>query len=137
MRGLRAACLASALVATAPACLTSAALGAQQRIVRFEITSVSDTSLTFRTGSETWVKRDLTGSAVDPRRRDQLVARFRVVVVADGRATALVTGQTTAVSTDHVAILEAPRRPWYRATPFWAGLLLGGAIGGASAVLAK
>ena len=124
-------------VAAAPACLAPAALGAQQRIVRFEVTAVSDTSLNFRIANEKWVSRGQQGSAVDPRRRDQLVARFRVAYVRDGVATALVTGQTTAVSIDHVATMAAPRRAWYRTTPFWAGLLLGGAVGVATTALTK
>ncbi|MBC7896385.1 MAG: hypothetical protein H7066_13300 [Cytophagaceae bacterium] len=123
--------------AAAPACLVPAALGAQQRLVRFEITAVSDTSLNFRVGTEKWVAPGLQGSAVDPRRRDQLVARYRVAFVRDGVATAMVTGQTTAVSIDHVATMPAPGRRWYRGAPFWAGLLLGGAVGVATTALTK
>lgn len=106
-----------------------AAASAQQRVVRFEITAVSDTSLTFRIGTEKWVAPGQPGSAVDPRKRDQLVARLRVAWVQDGVATAMVTGQTTAVSIDHVVTMAAPNRRWYKSTPFWAGLLLGGAAG--------
>ena len=73
------------------------AVGAQQRAVRFEITAVSDTTLLFRAGTARWVHAGQTGTAVDPRRRDALVARFRVLTVRDGLATALVTGQTTSV----------------------------------------
>lgn len=125
------------LVAAALACLGPAVLAAQQRVVRFEITAVSDTSLNFRVGDEKWVGRGLSGSALDPRRRDQLVARFRVEYVRDGVATALVTGQTTAVSIDHVATIAAPGRRWYRAAPFWAGVLLGGAVGVTTTALTK
>jgi hypothetical protein len=128
--------LAAGLVVAAPADAARATLGAQQTATRFEIIAVSDTTLSFRTGLATWVGRGQTGSAVDPRRRDQLVARFRVIAVRDGVATALVTGQTTAVSTDHVATLHRPSRPWFRAGTFWAGLLVGGALG-AAATLAK
>lgn len=129
--------LGAVVAAAAPACLVPARLSAQQRTVRFEITAVSDTSLNFRVGNEKWVAAGLPGSAVDPRRRDQLVARFRVAFVRDGVATALVTGQTTAVSIDHVATMLAPGKRWYKATPFWAGLLLGGAVGVATTALTK
>lgn len=128
--------LGAVIAAAAPA-LVPAALPAQQRMVRFEITAVSDTSLNFRLGTEKWVAPGQAGSAVDPRRRDQLVARFRVAFVRDGVATALVTGQTTAVSIDHVATMPAPGRRWYRGAPFWAGLLLGGAVGVATTALTK
>ena len=111
------------------------AVAAQQRTVRFEIIAVSDTTLSFRSGDAHWVRRDQTGSAVDPRRRDALVARFRVVRVRNGVATALVTGQTTAVSTDHVATLREPPRSWFRAPTFWAGLLVGGALGATAALV--
>lgn len=129
--------LLGAVVAAAPGCLVPAAVGAQQRMVRFEITAVSDTSLNFRVGNERWVARGQLGSAVDPRRRDQLVARLRVAFVRDGVATAMVTGQTTAVSIDHVVTMAAPARRWYKGTPFWAGLLLGGAVGVAATALSK
>ena len=111
-------------------------LAAQRRTSRFEITSVGDTALAFRIGEVRWVSAGLTGNAIDPRRRDLLVARFRVVSVGAGVATAGVTGQTTAVSTDHVAVLTEPSRPWFKARTCWAGLLLGGALG-ASAALVK
>ena len=111
-------------------------LEAQQRVARFEITSVGDTALAFRVGDVRWVLPGQTGNAIDPRRRDQLVARFRVVSVSAGVATAIVTGQTTAVSTDHMAVVAEPSRPWFKARIFWAGLLLGGALG-AGAALAK
>ena len=136
MRHLQALCVAAAVLAGAPALDPHASVGAQPRTARCESTSVSDTTLTFRTGPVAWVARGLAGSARDPRKRDQLVARFRVVAVRDGLATARVTGQTTAVSTDHVAILEEPRRPWFKTRTFWSGLVLGGALG-ATAALAK
>lgn len=72
-----------------------------------------------------WVRPGQVGTAIDPARRDALVARFRIVTVQEGAATALVTGQTTAVSTDHVATLEEPKRSWFRNKAFWSGLFLG------------
>lgn len=104
---------------------------AQSRTVRFEIASVGDTTLSFRVGEARWVRPGQVGTAVDPRRRDQMVARFRVLFVNNREATAVVTGQTTAVSTDHVATLVEPRRPWFRSGTFWTGLLVGGAVGAA------
>ncbi len=98
---------------------------AQRRVVRFEIIAVGDSTLSFRTGEERWVREGQVGTAVDPAKRDEMVARFRIVAIRDGAAMALVTGQTTAVSTDHVATLEEPKRPWFRTKTFWSGLLLG------------
>ena len=112
-------------------------LAAQQRTVRFEITAVSDSTLLFRTGSEHWVRTGQLGAAVDPRRRDQLVARFRILSVREGLATALVTGQTTAVSTDHVATLMPPSSPWYRSRRFWVGVMVGGAVGAGASLASK
>jgi len=106
---------------------------AQLRGVRFAVSSVGDTTLTFLPGRERWLRPGMTGIAVDPKRRDDLVARLRVVRV-DARTgvTALVTGQTTKLSTEHVVVLEEPVPPWYRRKAFWGGLLLGAALGTAA-----
>ncbi len=103
---------------------------AQRAPARFEITAVTDSTLAFRAADARWLRPGVVGTAVDPRRRDQMVARFRVLTVADGVATALITGQTTDVSTDHVATVDEPEPRWYRRGTFWLGLLLGGVLGG-------
>jgi hypothetical protein len=108
---------------------------AQQRGVRFEITRVGDSTFVFAAGGEKWVKKGSTGIAVDPKRRDVLVARFRVTDVAGGEASALVMGQTTNVRTDHVVILEQPKRPWSKQPTFWWGLVAGSALGASVALL--
>lgn len=106
--------------------------GAQMfdRAVRFPVTGVGDSTFTFAVGESRWVKVGERGMAVDPRRRDELVARFQVLQVDHGMATALVTGLTTPLTEDHVAILEMPARPWYANSLFWTGALLG-LLGGA------
>jgi hypothetical protein len=98
---------------------------AQFRGVRFEITQVGDTTFRFPRGTAGWVKPGRTGIAVDPRQRDILVARFRVVRVDSGMVTALITGQTTRVATEHIAVMEEPPRPWYKGITFWGGLVFG------------
>lgn len=103
--------------------------GAQESAYRFEITAVGDSTFTFPLGRNRWLHPGLQGIAVDPMRRDALVARFRVLRVTPSDATALITGQTTRLTTEHVALIERPRRPWYRSAAFWVGTLLGGAVG--------
>lgn len=102
---------------------------AQSRGVRFVITAIGDSTIEFRTGIETWLRPGQLGVAVDPRRRDELIARFRVISVGEGSATAVITGQTTAVITDHVAVVDEPRRSAYRSPAFWIGITLGAALG--------
>jgi hypothetical protein len=102
---------------------------AQFRGVRFEITQVGDTTFGFNRGDATWVKEGTTGIAVDPRRRDVLVARFRVIAVDTGFVTALITGQTTRVATEHVVVLSEPPRPWYKVATFWGGTVVGLVLG--------
>ena len=117
------------------AALGAPAAGAQETSVRFEITAVGDTSFLFRPGSHTWVSPNQRGIAVDPRRRDVMVARFRVVRVRDGVATAVITGQTTNISTEHVALIVQPSPHWYQRPAFWVGTVVGaivGAVAGAS-----
>jgi len=102
---------------------------AQFRGVRFEITQVGDTTFRFPRGTAGWVKAGSTGNVVDPRRRDVLVARFRVVRIDSGLVTGVITGQTTRVATEHVAVIEQPARPWYRGITFWGGAVFGLVIG--------
>ena len=102
---------------------------AQETSVRFEISAVGDTSFLFRPGRHTWVSAGQRGIAVDPRRRDVMVARFRVVGVRDGVATAVITGQTTNIATDHVALIVQPSPHWYQRGTFWVGTLVGAVVG--------
>lgn len=109
--------------------LGSRAAEAQFRGVRFEITQVSDTTFRFPRGNAGWVRVGATGIAVDPRRRDVLVARFRVTRLDSGLVTAVITGQTTRVATEHIAVLAEPPKPWWKGITFWAGTVFGVVIG--------
>lgn len=102
---------------------------AQDTAVRFEIQSVGDSTFTFAASQAAWVARGQKGIAVDPRRRDGLVARFVVLRVDGGVANALILGQSQKVTTDHVALLRPPRMHWYASKRFWTGALGGLAVG--------
>ncbi|MEP6692789.1 MAG: hypothetical protein ABJD07_16650 [Gemmatimonadaceae bacterium] len=121
--------LAVALAAMAPA--SSAAQ--RTSTYRYEISSAGDSTFAFAVGGDSvWIRPGSFGIAVDPRRHDVLIARFRVLGVTSGAATALITGQTTLVTADHVALLERPEMAgprFFRRPAFWGGLLLGGAAG--------
>jgi hypothetical protein len=96
-----------------------------ERAVRFQIESVGDSTFTFEVGGQRWVAPEQRGIAVDPRRRDALIARFVVWRVEEGLATALITGETTRLRPQHVAILRQPPRRWFRNTSFWTGAAAG------------
>jgi hypothetical protein len=102
---------------------------AQESAYRFEITSAGDSTFTFAVDRHAWVRGGLSGIAVDPMRRDMLVARFRVIRVTKDSATALITGQTTRITPEHVALIDRPGTPWYRQRAFWLGAVLGAVIG--------
>ena len=103
---------------------------AQDRDVRFEITSVGDTTVMFRAGKMTWVVRSPSAIVVDPKRRDALVARIKVLSVSsNGDATAVVTGQTGRITTDHFVLAQEPPQHWYRNAMLWVGAALGLAAG--------
>ncbi len=105
------------------------------RAYRFFVDSVADSTFVFRVGSgDRWLQPGQSGIAVDPRRRDALVARFRVMRVDRTRVTALVTGQTTVLTREHVVLLDEPRRRFYRDASFWAGTILGVLLGGVAAL---
>jgi hypothetical protein len=99
---------------------------AQDRDVRFAITNVGDTTVTFQAGKLTWIVRSPRAIVVDPRRRDALVARLRVLsVAANGEATAMVTAQSGRITTDHVVIATEPSTRWYRSPLLWMGTAFG------------
>ena len=114
------------LLASAPRAVRAQVL---ERTVRLSILEVGDSTFSFDAGNLRWVKPGERGMAVDPKRRDALVARFFVLQVDAGKATALITGETTRLTPEHVVVLEVPIRPWYRSTLFWSGAVLG-ALGG-------
>ncbi len=107
------------------------AVGAAQQppAARFQIAGVGDSTFTFLRGKMSWVREGQRGVAVDPRSNDGLVARFRVLRVVGGEATALVTGKTMELSLVHVALIEPRSEPWYRQRFFWIGLVIGGSVG--------
>ena len=102
---------------------------AQDSAVRMEIKTVGDSTFTFNASQVAWVAPGQSGIVVDPRRRDVLVARFKVLSVEDGTGNALILGQTQRVSTDHMALLSEPRPAWYTRKTFWTGLAVGLAAG--------
>jgi hypothetical protein len=109
--------------------LVAETAGAQFSGVRFEITQVGDTTFRFPRGRAGWVKPGVTGIAVDPRRRDALVAEFKVIRIDSGLVTAVVTGQTTRVATEHMVVMNEPPKPWYKGITFWGGTVFGIVIG--------
>ena len=111
------------------ALLPAGVASAQVRGTRFEITAVGDSTVSFAVGNATWVHQGITGITVDPRRRDALVAQFRIIRINNGIATGVITGQTTRLATEHVAILEEPKKPWYKTLGFWGGAAVGFMIG--------
>ena len=103
---------------------------AQDRDVRFAITHVGDTTVTFEAGKMTWIVRAPRAIVVDPRRRDALVAQLKVLSIgANGEATALVTAQAGRITTDHVVIGTEPRSRWYRSPLMWMGTAFGLLVG--------
>lgn len=103
---------------------------AQDRDIRFAITHVSDTTVTFQAGKMTWIVRSPRAIVVDPRRRDALVAQLKVLSIgANGEATALVTAQAGRITTDHVVIGTEPRSRWYKSPLMWMGTAFGLLVG--------
>lgn len=120
MRPLLALCAALAML------MPVGSVRGQERTVRFPITAVGDTTVSFQAGKMTWVVRAPRAIVVDPRRRDALVASLKVLSVSStGEATAVVTGQTGRITTDHVVIGTEPPRHWYRSGLLWMGTALG------------
>ncbi len=119
--------VALAGLAGAPSFATAQS-GAQSGAARFNVDSVGDSTMTFPVGTAKWVARGQNGLAVEPRRHDELIARFKVIRVDGGIATALITGQTGRVLPGQVALIKAPASPFYRTGFFWIGTAVGAAV---------
>lgn len=104
---------------------------------RFEIESVDDSTAQFRPFEAGWLRPGMQVYAVDPARRDALVARLRIVRADSGRLVALVTAQVTSVTTEHFLLAVKPPVPWYRTSRFWWGFAGGGVAGVAGAMVAR
>ena len=96
---------------------------------RFLLVAVDDSTVTLLAPNDRWIRRGTYGIAVDPRRRDALVARLYVQSRMGDTAVALVTGQTTRMSTEYAAIFRSPTTPVLRQATFWGGLATGAALG--------
>ena len=104
---------------------------AQETAYRFEIASVGDSTVSISTEKHEWLRVGQRGIAVDPMRHDALVARF-VILKVDAEhklALAIVTGQTTQLTTSHVALIDRPARSWYAQPTLWIGAIVGVVIG--------
>lgn len=105
---------------------------------RFLILAVDDSTVTMLAPRDRWLRPGTYGIAVDPGRRDALVARLYVQTRNADTTVALVTGQTTRMSTDYVAIFRRPGTPVLKQGSFWGGLATGVAVGaGILALLAR
>lgn len=108
---------------------------AQETAYRFEIASVGDSTVSLSTERHEWVHAGQKGIAVDPMRHDALVARFVIMSVdpAHKRALAIVTGQTTRLTINHVALIDRPSKKWYAQPTLWIGAVAGVVIGAVAA----
>ena len=104
---------------------------------RFDVVAAEDTTFTILIGGDRWVRRGTVGVAVDPKRRDALVARFRVISRVGDSAIALITGQTTRLSSTDVALIREPVPGPLRQDAFWAGLFFGIAAGIAGVLVVR
>lgn len=96
---------------------------------RFEIESVDDSIARFLPYETRWLRVGTPMYAVDPARRDALVARLRVVGMDSGRVRALVVSQTTRLTTNHFLLAVEPKRAFYQTKRFWGTLFVGAGLG--------
>ncbi len=123
------------VIAACAVALAPSRARAQETAYRFEITDVGDSTVSLSTEKHEWVHAGQKGIAVDPMRHDALVARFVILKVdpRHKRALAVVTGQTTRLTTSHVALIERPVKKWYAQPTLWIGAIVGGVIGAVAA----
>lgn len=109
--------------------VTSSDVQAQSILARFRIEEVRDTTFVFDIGDQRWVRKGRRGQAVDPARSDEFVAEFRVLGVEGSLAEAVITGQTRRLQPAHVAVMQPPKRPFWRQALFWSGMVGGALLG--------
>jgi hypothetical protein len=102
---------------------------AQDSHTRFEIIAPTDTTFSIVLGTTRWVKVGMSGVVVDPRQRDELVARFSIKRIVDRTARATITGATRSISVNHSALLQQPKPSWFKDKFLWIGAGFGLAIG--------
>lgn len=136
MTPLRSACvLASLLLAACRAQGPVSDPGASglsripRNAARFEIEFVDDSTAVIQLEEAGWVRRGLVAYAVDPQRRDALVARLTVLSRDSTSARLLIASQVTRVTTEHFILLPKPATPWWRSRSVWTSLLSGLAAG--------
>ncbi len=126
------ACKSGSATATSPS-----AQSIPRDAARFEIDAVDDSTARFRPKESRWVRPGMAVYAVDPMRRDAIVARMRVLSAEGESVTALVTSQVARVNTSHVLLIARDVAPWWRARTFWWGAAAGGAVGAAATGLTR
>lgn len=104
---------------------------------RFEIDAVDDSTARFRPLESRWLRVGMSAIVVDPKNRDALVARVRIVSADSVAVTALVVGQVGRVTTDHFLLVMHPRTRWWHDRRFWFGALAGGVLGTAATSIAR
>ena len=104
---------------------------------RFEIDAVDDSTARFRPLESRWLRTGMLAIIVDPKNRDGLVARVRIVAADSTSVTALVIGQVGRVTTDHFLLVPHPKTPWWHDRRVWIGALAGGVIGTAVTSIAR
>lgn len=104
---------------------------------RFEIDSVTDSTVIFRTREARWVRRGHVAYAVDPMQRDALIAQLRIVSRDSLSATAVVTAQASGLRVSHALLVVQPPTPWWKRGLFWSGTGVGAALGAGVTVLAR
>ena len=130
-----AGCHRSAVVRTTPP--PSATVRIARDAARFEIDAVDDSTARFRPLESRWLRVGMSAIVVDPKNRDALVARVRIMSADSLVVTALVIGQVGRVTTDHFLLVMRPKTRWWRDRRFWFGALAGGALGSAATRIAR
>ena len=124
-------------VSSTPTGASASAVRMPRDAARFEIDAVDDSTVRFRRLESRWLRPGMLAVAVDPRNRDALVARLRLVYVDSAKVTALVTGQVSRVTTSHFLLVARPQTRWFQNSHFWLGAVAGAAVGTAATSLSR
>jgi hypothetical protein len=104
---------------------------------RFAVVELTDSTVRFDASDARWLRPGMIGYAVDPSKKDALVASLSLMGTGGREYKALITGQREPVDSTHIVVFLRPDTPWWRTKHYWGGFVIGVVVTTVAALAAK